>query len=151
MRISQFCEELLNELRMLVGDNKVFFFNNDFANEEGISRCLKNSPVIFLDFIGDTFIKNTFQKRCELELYVIHATFSVNTKNREVSFKEQMDFLEKIEKHLFQLKLKNAGVIELFSLTKEYSDMTKNGFLSIYKRKLEVMLHIENPYKEGEE
>lgn len=104
MRISEFCEELLNELRMLVGDNRVFFFNNDFANEEGISRCLKNSPVIFLDFIGDTFIKNTFQKRCELELYVIHTTSSVNIKNREVSFKEQMDFFRKNRKTFIPIK-----------------------------------------------
>ncbi|MDE5603091.1 MAG: hypothetical protein K2I71_04130, partial [Helicobacter sp.] len=88
------------------------------------------------------------QRLCEFELYIIHSTPSANAKNREISFKEQMDFLEEIENHLFQLKFNHAGIIQLVSLNKEYSDMTKNGFLSIYKRKLEIMLHIENPYKE---
>ncbi len=148
MRLSELTEDLLNTLRLLVGENKVFFFNNDFASEEAISRCLKNSPIVFVDFIGDSFIKNTFQRLCEFEIYIIHATPSVNTKNREISFKAQMDFLEKIENHLFQLKFNHAGVLMPTTLSKEYSEMTKNGFLSIYKRRFEVMLYIENPYEE---
>lgn len=148
MRLSGFCEDLLNELRLLLGENKVYFFNNDFASEESIARVLKNSPIVFVDFIGDSFIKNTFTKLCEFEISIIHATPSVNTKNREASFKEQMNFLERIENHLFQLKFNHAGVIMPTTLSKEYSEMTKNGFLSIYKRRFEVMLYIENPYEE---
>lgn len=149
MRVANFTQNLLNCLKAEFGEDKVFFFNNDFAKEDSISACLKNSPVLFVDFLGDS-ISGQFQKVCTFEVYIIHATPSVNARNRETSFYAQMDFLEKLDNTLQELKFNHCGVIMPTKLVKEYSEMTKNGFLTIYKREFEVTLYT-NPYEEGEE
>lgn len=73
----------------------------------------------------------------------------MNARNRETSFYAQMDFLEKLDNTLQELKFNHCGVIMPTKLVKEYSEMTKNGFLTIYKREFAVTLYT-NPYEEGE-
>lgn len=146
MRVANFTQNLLNFLKAEFGEDKVFFFNNDFAREDSISACLKNSPVLFVDFVGDK-VSGQFQKDCAFEIYIIHATPSVNARNRETSFYTQMDFLERLDILLQELKFNHCSVIMPTKLSKEYSEMTKNGFLTIYKREFEVTIYI-NPYEE---
>lgn len=131
-------------LKQKIGENKVFFFNNDFAREESISACLNNSPIIFIDFVQDSY--NQYSKLCTFEIYIIHAEPSVNAENREKSFCLQLDFLESIDTLLQEQKFEHTGAIKLTHLKKEYGEMTKNGFLTIYKRTFEVPIYI-NPYE----
>lgn len=138
--LREFTEDILNALAILLGEDKVHFFTNNFSSEEKIASALKNSPLVYLDFVGDEY-RNEFSKKCFFEIYVIQATPSSAKQNRESAFKEHMDFLETIDTFFYGYKFKNASGIILGKLKKEYSDMTKNGFLSIYKRSFEVILY----------
>ncbi|MCL9820936.1 hypothetical protein NCR96_04155 [Helicobacter sp. 14348-15] len=138
--LREFTEDILNALAILLGEDKVHFFTSNFSSEEKIASALKNSPLVYLDFVGDEY-KDEFSKKCFFEIYIIQATQSSAKQNRESTFKEQMDFLEEIDTFFYNYKFKNANSIILGKLKKEYSDMTKNGFLSIYKRSFEVILH----------
>lgn len=138
--LREFTEDILNALAILLGEDKVHFFTSNFSSEEKIASALKNSPLVYLDFVGDEY-KDEFSKKCFFEIYIIQVTPSSAKQNRESTFKEQMDFLEEIDTFFYNYKFKNANSIILGKLKKEYSDMTKNGFLSIYKRSFEVILH----------
>ena len=120
-------------------DLKATKYYGELINPKSFQYNQQDLPIIFVDYIGDKPV-DTLRKDYKFNLYIAHISYSVNKKTRKQKHQEIYSLLKDIDERLALESFNGSEPIKIGKTEKIYDALTKDGYLTVYKREFTAIL-----------